>query len=376
MQELINKNHLIKISVWYSLFIIILIFVPSYFYTKSEIQNYKINQTNLVEQYALNIQRAIYDFNRSKNDIFFFPKSFNINAYIYDSKEELIYSTSNIKLVNENIISKKYLLNENRLDAKKLIVEKSFNLNDVYLKISILIISVGLFIFISAYLILKQTITPYKKANNYLDRFFNDAMHELKTPLGILQLNLELLEEKNSDLIEVKRSLNAVKNLQLTYEDIEYLMKQKRVSYTKENIDFTLFLRHRVEIFKSLAQAKSIKLNENIEENIKISINRIELQRVIDNTISNAIKYSNESSKINITLKKDSDYKAVLSIEDFGKGIKDKNKIFERYHREEEIKGGFGIGLNIVKHICKKNSIKIEVTSQLDIGSTFTYYFS
>ncbi|QKF82436.1 sensor histidine kinase [Halarcobacter ebronensis] len=376
MQELINKNHLIKISVWYSLFIIILIFVPSYFYTKSEIQNYKINQTNLVEQYALNIQRAIYDFNRSKNDIFFFPKSFNINAYIYDSKEELIYSTSNIKLENRNIISKKYLLNENRLDAKKLIVEKSFNLNEVYLKISILIISVGLFIFISAYLILKQTITPYKKANNYLDRFFNDAMHELKTPLGILQLNLELLEEKNSDLIEVKRSLNAVKNLQLTYEDIEYLMKQKRVSYTKENIDFTLFLRHRVEIFKSLAQAKSIKLNENIKENIKISINRIELQRVIDNTISNAIKYSNESSKINITLKKDSDYKAVLSIEDFGKGIKDKNKIFERYHREEEIKGGFGIGLNIVKHICKKNSIKIEVISQLDVGSTFTYYFS
>lgn len=377
MKELINKNHLLKISVWYSLLIVILIFVPSYFYTKSEIQNYKNNQSNQIEQYGFNIQRTIYDFNTSKNDIFYFPKSFNIEAFVYDSKNNLIFSTSDKKISNDkNQIIKKYILNENRLDAKVLIVSKEISLYEVYLKISILIISIGLFIFISAYLILKQTITPYKKANKYLDRFFNDAMHELKTPLGILQLNLELLEEKHENSKEVKRSLNAVKNLQLTYEDIEYLMKQEIVSYTKEKLDFSTFLKQRIEIFKSLAQAKKIEINEEIEKDIFITINRIELQRVIDNTVSNAIKYSNESSKIEIVLKSNKEFQAIFMVKDYGKGIKDKTKIFNRYHREESIKGGFGIGLNIVKNICDKNFIKIDIDTKLSKGSTFTYYFS
>ncbi len=91
-------------------------------------------------------------------------------------------------------------------------------------------------------MILKQTIIPYKKANKYLDTFFNDAMHEIKTPLGIIQLNLELLEEKQKSK-EIHRSLNAVKSLLLTYEDIEYLMKQKRVQYTKEKLDLSLFFK-------------------------------------------------------------------------------------------------------------------------------------
>lgn len=201
---------------------------------QSEIQSYKYNQKSQLEYQGLNIQRAIYDFNNSKNDIFYFPKSFNYDAYLYDKNNNLIYSTTNKNLDNKNTISKKYILNTNRLNAQSLILIKELNLNEIYLKISILTISIGIFIFISAYIILKQTITPYKKANKYLDRFFNDAMHEIKTPLGVLQLNLELLEEKDKNSNEVKRSLNAVKSLLLTYEDIEYLIKQKEYLIQKK----------------------------------------------------------------------------------------------------------------------------------------------
>ena len=342
---------------------------------QSEIQSYKYNQTAQLEHHALNIQRGIYDFNNSKNDIFYFPKSFSYDAYLYDKNNKLIYSTLNKHFDKDNSISKRYTLNSNRLNAHSLVLIKELNLKEIYLKISILTISMGLFIFISAYIILKQTITPYKKANNYLDRFFNDAMHEIKTPLGILQLNLELLEEKDKDSKEVKRSLNAVKTLLLTYEDIEYLMKQKRVSYTKEILDFSTFLKQRIDMFESLAKSKKIEIQREIEDYINVEMNRIELQRVIDNTISNAIKYSNESSKVIINLKK-VDNKIVFSVEDYGKGIIDTTKIFNRYHREESIKGGFGIGLNIVKNICEKNFIEIEVISKLGVGSKFIYIFS
>ncbi|WP_321470846.1 HAMP domain-containing sensor histidine kinase [Halarcobacter sp.] len=374
MQELISKNHLTKLSLAYTLLIIILIFIPAYFYMQSEIQSYKYNQKSQLEYQGLNIQRAIYDFNNSKNDIFYFPKSFNYDTYLYDKNNNLIYSTTNKNLDNKNTISKKYILNTNRLNAQSLILIKELNLNEIYLKISILTISIGIFIFISAYIILKQTITPYKKANKYLDRFFNDAMHEIKTPLGVLQLNLELLEEKDKNSNEVKRSLNAVKSLLLTYEDIEYLIKQKRVSYSKEIVDFSVFLKHRIDMFESLAYSKKIQIEQNIQDYINIEINRIELQRIIDNTISNAIKYSNENSKIIIKL-----YKKInifFSVEDFGIGITNTEKIFNRYHREESIKGGFGVGLNIVKNICEKNSINIKVESKKNKGSKFIYITS
>jgi len=341
---------------------------------QSEIQSYKYDQSIQLEHQGLNIQRTIYDFNNSKSDIFYFPKSFSINAFLYNNQDQLIYRTSNKIFDAKNTISKKYTLDKNRLNAKTLLLVKELDFKKIYLKISILTISIAVFIFISAYIILKQTITPYKKANDYLDRFFNDAMHEIKTPLGILQLNLELLEEKDEKSKEIKRSLNAVKTLLLTYEDIEYMMKQKRVSYTKEDVDFSTFLKQRVDMFESLASSKSIQLKREIKDNIFLQINRIELQRIIDNTISNAIKYSKQSSQIIIKLQKDKNI--LFSVKDFGKGIKDTNKIFNRYHREESIKGGFGIGLNIVKNICEKNNIKIDVQSKISSGSQFTYIFS
>lgn len=104
-------------------------------------------------------------------------------------------------------------LSNNRLGARYLKVEKNISYKEVYLKILVLSLCIGLFIFISIYLIIKASIEPYKKANEYLDAFFNDAMHELKTPLGVIQLNLEILDEKQPDTKELNRSINAVKNL-------------------------------------------------------------------------------------------------------------------------------------------------------------------
>lgn len=368
-----NKNHIIKLSLFYTISIIILICVPAYLYTQSEINSYKFNQYKTIDEHSLNIQRAIYDFNDSKNMIFRFPKSFLIDSYLLSKDKELIFSTTSQTLNYRNHISKEIILSSNRLNAKYLIVTKEFSYKQIYLKIVILTLCIGLFIFISAYLIIKQSITPYKEANAYLDAFFNDAMHELKTPLGVIQLNLEILEEKQKTK-ELKRALNGVKNLHLIYDDIEYLIKKKRVHYKKENTNFSELLKQRINIFDSLALSKEITINNIMEENIFIEFNRTELQRIIDNTISNAIKYSKAKSSINIILS-NSDF-INFQVEDFGAGIKDTSKIFDRYYRENSIKGGFGIGLNIVKNICDKNNVQIICNSQVKKGTIFTYIFN
>ncbi|RXK14006.1 two-component sensor histidine kinase [Halarcobacter mediterraneus] len=371
-----SKNFILKISLFYTAIFFLFIAIPTYFYTNLEIENYKNTQNRALVEYAQKIQRAIYDFSNSKSDTFIFPKSFKIEATLLDKNRKILYKTRNLNFKSTKKINFEMELSKNRLNAKYLTLSKNVYYKEVYLKILILSLCIGLFIFISIYLLIKASIEPYKKANEYLDAFFNDAMHELKTPLGVIQLNLEILQEKQKDTKEIQRSINATKNLFLVYEDIEYLIKQKSVKYNKENIDFSYLLNQRVDQFESLSIPKNIKFNLNIENNISISINRTHLQRIIDNTISNAIKYSFKDTIVSINLYRDTQRNSIVfSVHNYANPIINKKTIFNRYYKENHIKGGFGIGLNIVKNICEANNIEIFLESTKETGTTFKYTF-
>ena len=109
-------------------------------------------------------------------------------------------------------------------------------------------------------------------------------------------------------------------------------------------------------------------------DDIILFFNTTQLQRIIDNTISNAIKYSNEEGKIEISLEAN-DNQCIMSFKDHGVGIKDSTQIFDRYYRENKEKGGFGIGLNIVKSIIDNANIELRIDSIEGKGSTFSYRF-
>ncbi len=367
-----NKNHILSISIVYTIIFFIFIAVPTYFYMKLEIKNYDSYQNRVIYEYANKIQRAIYDFSTSTNNTFIFPKSFKYKVFLKDSNSKIIYKINDEKKF-EKSIQLEIDLTQNRLNASKLILIKEISYKKIYLNILILVICISLFIFISIFLIIKASIEPYKKVNEYLDAFFNDAMHELKTPLGIIQLNLEILQDKQPNTKEIERSINATKNLLLVYEDIEYLIKQKSVNYNKEQIDFSYLLLQRIDQFESLTTSKNLKFVTKIEENIKLDLNRTHLQRIIDNTISNAIKYSDKNSIITIKLFKENK-NIIFSVHNVGKPIKDKKAIFTRYYKENSIKG-IGLGLNIVKNICDENQIKIDVISDRNTGTRFKYTF-
>ncbi|RXJ87377.1 HAMP domain-containing sensor histidine kinase [Arcobacter sp. CECT 8985] len=349
--------------------------IPTYFYTKLELKSYNSQQKSQTLEFAKKIQSKIYEYSLSNSKHkFVFPKSFKFDVKVLSKHRKIIYESINkkhdIKKLRIEIV-----LPKNKLNAKYLIVKKNISYLQIYLKILLLCFCIFLFMFVSIYLIIQASIDPFKRANEYLDSFFNDAMHELKTPLGVIQLNLEILDEKQPKTKEIYRSINATKNLFLVYEDIEYLIKQKSVKYNKEQIEFDAFLKQRIDQFDSLLTPKNLSFNVNIEQNLIININRTHLQRLIDNTISNAIKYSFKNSEIKINLKKDEENKLVFSVHNFANEIKNINDIFNRYYKEDHIKGGFGIGLNIVKNICEYNNIKIEVNSSEKEGTCFKYIF-
>lgn len=379
---MINNQYEIKYIIIQVLLTFLIALIPIYFYLDASFENQSIKDKMDLKNYANLVVTKIENFEKENTQVFHYPRSNIFTSEILDKNNKKIFSLlensdvyfyEEFKIINTQICYKEYLF-ENILDAKSLIVCKNIDNSQVIYNAIILLLSVSFFIFLSSFFIIKQSIEPYRRLNKYLDEFLKDAMHELKTPIGVARINVDMLQLRLKNDKNILRIKSALKNMTVIYEDLEYYMQQNAVKDEKRDIDFSLFLAKRVEFFNDLAISKNIKLNKNIEENIMINFNEIELYRIIDNNISNAIKYSKDSSIIEISLEKENQ-KVKLSFKDEGIGIKDTSKIFERYYRGDKITGGFGIGLSIVKNICLKNKIEVKVESQINKGTTFIYLF-
>jgi signal transduction histidine kinase len=205
------------------------------------------------------------------------------------------------------------------------------------------------------------------------DKFVKDAIHEINTPLSIIITNIDLFKLKYSENKYLSKIEAGAKIIHNIYNDLEYSIKKDRINYEPTGINFSKFINERVEFFNEIAIGNNLSFKTDIKDDIKLHINETYLQRICDNTLSNAIKYSFENSKIFVKLyKKDS--KISLEISNHGQTIQNPNKLFERFYRENENRGGFGIGLNIIKEICDKNNIKTEVSSEENI-TVFKYIF-
>jgi signal transduction histidine kinase len=218
-----------------------------------------------------------------------------------------------------------------------------------------------------------------EKNKNLLDlnrRFIVDTIHQIRTPLNVIMLNTDLLklEIQNKNVHDIIEEIDAaVAMLNNSYEDLAYLSSANTaITYKPSNIDISTVLKERVHFFNTIAKVNDKKLLTDIDDGVKYYINRIEFERIADNNISNAIKYSTEE-EIFIELKKYKD-RIILRFKSYGEPIKDPEKIFEKNYREQTHKRGLGLGLNIVKNICDKYSIKYRVYYENEMN-VFEYRF-
>ncbi|WP_052296604.1 ATP-binding protein [Nitratifractor salsuginis] len=124
-----------------------------------------------------------------------------------------------------------------------------------------------------------------------------------------------------------------------------------------------------------MAAGNRLEILSRIESDLKICFNEIELQRIIDNNLSNAIKYAKSSSEILISLSRLGESLLLEFVTESRNPIEDTRKIFEAYHREDEEAEGFGLGLVIVSEICKRHGVKVEVSSNEE-RTLFRYRFN
>lgn len=208
--------------------------------------------------------------------------------------------------------------------------------------------------------------------------------HDLKAPVSISGGFLErLLQGKAGDLTEKQRQyLGAIEKEILRLESyIHYFLDISRIEAGQIQLSFTLcnlvnILHELVVGFKVRASEKNIVIILDVPEKLPIvSIDKIQIERVISNLLDNAIKYSPDKSKISLRVWNDENY-IFIEIRDQGIGISAENlpHVFDYFYRIEtdsDRRDGVGLGLATVKAIIKAHGGKVRVTSERGTGSIF-----
>ncbi len=221
-----------------------------------------------------------------------------------------------------------------------------------------------------------------EKADHQQRQFLADLAHEIATPVttlagitgGVLDGTIQTAharEEANylleTELERVKSLLDDIRNLGL--------LDSPRVP-TQERVDLKLVCERVKERFEALASKKGVKIITNVRR-VEVNSNQRLIETIVDNLVSNAIRYTLANGKIIISVRKRAS-EIVLSVKDNGIGIPKEAQphIFERFYRVDEARsreqGGSGLGLSIAHKAAVSLGAKIELESTLGSGSEFS----
>jgi len=363
----------------YLLLVVILVATVSFIYYNENTQRMKLEYKTLMQEFAILQTKKLkwlhYHFPKYNK----YPRDSRYNSAIYDLEYKEIFSTMQSKRIDfsktlyftKNYVVYYTILSDYYLGAKYLFIEipkNSAYVTMLYKKIAIYATAALIVFFIIGYYLSRLFIKPMRDSINLLDNFIKDTTHEINTPISIINTNIELVNESALNKREIK-ILNRVKiasrTLESIYKDLKFLTLESGKEL--ESIEFNLkeLIQERVEYFALAIDSKKIDIELLLEDSYIVANPQL-IARVVDNLLSNAIKYNRVKGNIIITLKQ-----GELMVQDGGIGIKKEHlsRLFERYSRFNTAEGGFGIGLNIVKHIADKYNLNIQIESEENIGT-------
>ncbi|WP_415853354.1 sensor histidine kinase [Sinomonas sp. G460-2] len=214
------------------------------------------------------------------------------------------------------------------------------------------------------------------------DRFIAVMSHEFRTPIGNIVGYAELIQDdpqlspaSRSDLRVIARNAEHVN--QMVDDILAAAVTGSDAAAIRLPLDFAQVVREAGDSSAPAAQRRGIDVSVREDGPLKILGDRTGLVRVLDNLISNAVKYSGPGTEVVLSAARDGAW-AVCTVEDHGIGIppEDLEKVFTRFGRSATVLGagipGTGLGLSLAKEVVEKHGGTISCESEVGAGSTFT----
>lgn len=214
-------------------------------------------------------------------------------------------------------------------------------------------------------------------------RFVSDASHELKTPLAAIRLLTDsILQTKDMDPEMTREFVSDIgheaERLSRITEDLLLLTRlDSGILPHADPEDVNEVLERVLRMIELLAEERGVTITSQVEDGCRVRATQDEIQQVIYNLLDNAVKYSRDWGRVEVSLRRDNGW-VVFTVADNGVGIpvEDLPRIFERFYRVDKARsreaGGTGLGLSIVREMVKRRKGTITAANRVEGGAIFT----
>ena len=241
---------------------------------------------------------------------------------------------------------------------KNLLEDRKDSLNTLLVSLIVTGVFVEVLVFIISLYLADQSIKPVKETYEAQKQFIANASHEIKTPIAVIQANLEAADISGNEWID-----NAMTKAEELAELNNQLLTLARAESGVEDVKKTEivpggFVKELVAPLKPQIEKKKIKLTVKNEADKKFNLNEPAFRQILNILLDNAIKYSDK--KITIKVKNN---EIVVSNDGTIISEEEAAHLFERFYQVDKTKNGVGLGLAIAHEVAEKNNWKLSATS-------------
>ena len=235
------------------------------------------------------------------------------------------------------------------------------------------------------FILVVHDITQLRRFSSMRRDFISNVSHELRTPVSVIMANAETLvdgalEDKKQAKVFAKAILHNAERLS---DMVSSLLDLSRIDYGElklniEELSINDCINDAIDSLKNLGKRKNISIECSCSKDKIVLADKNALERILNNLIENAFKYSDPESIINISTRKIKDYLEV-SVKDNGRGVPDQEKdfLFDRFYRTADARAtdekGSGLGLAIVKNLVNNLNGEVGIKNTYPNGSIFWF---
>lgn len=228
--------------------------------------------------------------------------------------------------------------------------------------------------------VFNQMLDSLEKVYQNEKQLTSDISHELRTPVSVIMAESDYAVNYAQNLDEAKESLGIIarqskKIASLIDQILELSRLESGKNLTLKRINLSSILQNLATDYEKLASAKGIKFSHDIAPDVEIRGDELMISRLVDNFLSNALKFALAKIELNLSMSKTH---ALLSVKDDGIGIskKDNELIWNKFYqadssRNKSLNTGSGLGLAIAANIARIHGAKLGVKSEVGDGSEF-----